>query len=216
VEEMAKLEWSKLINPFLSFFDKEFRGWAKKGADSISKDSPLRSEGVERGFDILRGFIEKNVQFDSPTSQALKEKIVDIGDYFASSFFGREKADKKSAMAAQDWMRRFLAHAEKRLSEAKSVSSLEAQIKRLEKEFELRKRIIEIVGAAAKAAESQEPETAPVEPINWGEKFESIKKRWEEKLKPQLIEIDNKAASEIRNFRKSVGWLRPRKIRRGR
>lgn len=208
---MAKVELGKFINMLLSVFDKEFRAWAKKATEKVPKDSALRkNELVERGFDVFRGFLEKNVQFENVVAQAVKEKVVDVGDYLATSFFGREKADKKTAAAAQDWMKSFLVYAEKRISEAKSLEEMEVEFKRLEREFQLQKKIVDIIEAAAKVAEPLEPEVSPIEPIDWKSKFESLKKKWEEKWKPKIINLDNFTASHIRDFRKSLGWLRPK------
>lgn len=167
---MAKIEWGKLINMFISVFDKEFRNWARKAAEKIPKDSALRkSEWAERGFDILRGFLEKNVQFENTMAQAVKEKAVDIGDYFATSLFKREKADRKTAAMAQEWMRRFLAYAERRLAKAKTNKELTAEFKRLKREFELRKMIVDTVEAVAKVVEP-EPQIEPKQPkFNWQE-----------------------------------------------
>ncbi len=214
---MAKIDWAGLLNPILSFFDKEFRSWTDKIANGVPANSILRKEAAERGFDILRGFLEKNVQLKGP-SQALKEKVIDIGDYFASSLFRKEKADKKTAVKARDWMNRFLAYAEKRISEVKDLESLENELKRLEREFEIRKTIVEIVEAAAKAAEpavEAEPEIEPADwKVRWGKMrqlFEKAKKRIQDlKLKENIEKADQKVASKIWQFH---GWLEKKGVK---
>ena len=203
---MAKVEWGKLINPALSFFDKEFRAWAEKAAKTIPRDSFLREEPAERAFDILRGFLEKNIQLNNTAAQAIKEKVIDIGDYFATSLFRKEKADKKAVAAAQDWMKRFLAYAEKHLSEAKSLEDLNVEFDRLQREFEIRRRIVEIMEVAAKAAEPSEPTEPETQSIDWKAKFEDLK----EKVKRYGRSVDKaagKTALKVRNFR---FWLAER------
>lgn len=208
---MAKIDWTSLLNPILSFFDKEFRGWTDKIANGIPADSILRKEATERGFDILRGFLEKNVQLKGP-SQTLKEKAIDIGDYFASSLFRKGKADRKAAVKAQDWMNRFLVYAEKRLSEVKDLETLESELKRIEREFEIRKTIVEIVEAAAKAAEPAVEEKLETEPVDWKARWEKLKNIFEKakksiqdlKLKENIEKADQKVANKIWQFH---GWL---------
>lgn len=215
---MAKFDWKALLNPVLSFFDKEFRTWTDKTANGIPADSILRTVTAERVFDILRGFLEKNVAFKNPVADTMKEKIVDIGDYFASSLFRKEKADRKTAAKARDWMNRFLAYAEKRLSEMKDLESLEAELKRLEREFEIRKIIVGIVETAAKAVEP-EPEKIPeVKPIDWQARWEKLKKLFEKakkriqdlELKENFEKADKKVADKIWQLH---GWLEKKGVK---
>ena len=80
----------------------------KKATEKVPKDSALRkNELVERGFDVFRGFLEKNVQFENVVAQAVKEKVVDVGDYLATSFLGERKLTKKPRRRLEDWMKSF-------------------------------------------------------------------------------------------------------------
>lgn len=95
-KKFAKIDWREALNPLFSYFDSDIRRWLRRQAGHVREDSAWRHEGVERGFDIARGFLEKNVHFGSRAVEFGKEKLTDYGDYWATMLYVGGSSEEKS------------------------------------------------------------------------------------------------------------------------
>lgn len=199
-------------------FDPILRNWAQKIAPDVPPDSFLRSDFFQAALGSLKGLVEAVSEKVPPGIGVAIEKLTDFGDFFTGALGSRdEKTKRKVVVKTQDWMNCFLAEAEKRISQAKDEEALDNELKRLKKEFEIRKTIVEIVEAAAKATEpvAEEPK---IEPIDWDAQWKKLKKPFEKmggkiqdlRIKEKAKEADQKIAGKIWQFH---SWLNERGVK---
>jgi hypothetical protein len=205
-----------LINLGLSAVDPE----AAKLAAKLARGAPpwLRTPLAERITALLKSVLESYTSTKGPVVGALGEKLTDYLDFARDELYGGLKAaEKVGLITTTAWMDRFLVNAEKRLNEA---TDPEAERERLEKEFEARKRVVELVEAAAKAvreeAEAATPEPpTPPEPIDWGARWQGLKKRlYGTERKPGPVPKATRAVAETLGGVNDAleGWLTRKEV----
>lgn len=220
-------EW---LNPLASMFDRELRQGAERLASAVPKDSPLRrSHLAERAFGAVASIVERLGKGRGPVVELVSEKSSDFMDRFSSALFGKEGKQKEAAVAASGWFN----EATKRMSRARDPQWM---FNRLQQEFELRRKLIQMLEQAAKEAEeatkAEERPAAP--PIDWAERFRKLREEAEahwarfsawaqagwQISKPKLQEADVQAAEQIfwgtarlEDWRRRQRWIRRRRPR---
>lgn len=199
----VKVEWKGLLNPLLSLFDKEIRIWIRRKASSIPEESKWRTSEIhQRGLDVGRGFLERNVHFENDLLETLKEKLTDYGDYLASNLQGEDGARRGAPNPS--WMDDFLAEASDRLSRAEDMG---AEFDKLKLELEARLRA---EGMADELRKLAQPERPAKEPTDWRRRFYGTKRKPGPipKLKRKAKRADVRSARRLRNMNHRLeGWL---------
>lgn len=180
--------------------DPILKNWAQKLAKGVASNSPLRSELFGVALGVVKGFVEALAGKLPPTASIVVEKITDFSDFFTGALGGVSEKEKK--VAVNDWMDSFFYDAGIRFRKAKDPK---VEAEKMKSEFECRLVLLNLI------EESKSKPVSKNEPfINWSKEIESLEKKWQEKWKPQLLLLDNSTALKIRDFRKSLTWLRPR------
>lgn len=183
-----KINWAGVLGPLVSLFDKEAREATTRLARGIPADSLLRKELFERLFDGARQALEK-MKFDNEVLEMLWEKLIDYGDYFAVTLYGRDTASGKvkgakeaSVVAGSAWMNKFFEDARERL---RNAADKPAEAEKVQIEFQLNLQVLRAMQDALKAMEPELPQEPEPEPIDWA--------AFGEKLKELLIGLGNGA-----------------------
>ncbi|MEK7093738.1 MAG: hypothetical protein AAB903_00145 [Patescibacteria group bacterium] len=147
------------LNAVLSLLEPELRRFGERLATSVTPDSPLRGEGAERVFGVLRSLVESLVERLPGPAAEIGEKVTDIGEYFAAALYGKHgREEGKTAKTAgnkavKDWMDSFLEEAAKRMAKATDPTE---EAKKLEVEFSLRMKLLEMIEEARDPAKKLE------------------------------------------------------------
>jgi hypothetical protein len=178
-----------LLNMLASIADPELRKLAERIAASIPEDSWLRSDVAERLIGALKGWIESQAGSLGPITGVAVEKISDLMDFATSNLYEKDSSD------ISGWMNKFLTAAQKRMAATDDPSG---ECQKIELEFDLLQRLAKVIEEKKKEGA---PPTQPSKPIDW--------RYW----KGKLTALDTSTGEAIRNFRRSQGWLRPRRSR---
>jgi len=192
----VSVDWREALNPLASYFDSDIRRWLRRRARAVSKDSLWRHEGVERAFDIARGFLEKNVHFRSRSLEFIKEKLTDYGDYWATMLYVRDGGEP----ALRDQLRTLFTEAEKRIVAADDPK---AQAEKVKGEIASKKEALEELESFRNSLEP-DPKPPPTRPLK------SLKKRlYGTKKKPGPLPKASKATGEALGGVNDAleGWL---------
>ena len=184
-KEGGVLQNRNLMNALVSGFDPEVAGWIDKLIAKIPQNSPLRKPIVDRVLAVAKSLLESQASKKGPLVAVAAEKVTDYLDFGRAGLTGTGSLKVKitTEIDPVGWMNRFFQHAEKRLAEAGNPGE---EQERLNKEFEARKAIFDLIKEAEEAARTtgaDEPVAPATDPINWDEKWNSVKQktaaRWE-------------------------------------
>lgn len=159
----------QLAGAATGLLDPILRKLAQELAASIPETSIVRSIGFETAMGVLKGFLEASADNLPLSAWATLEKATDFGDFFA----GALKPGQKQKLAS-NWMENFFRDAEGRLANADDPA---VEFKRLELEFDLRKKLI------AKIEEGLKPSQTVLgsHRVEWQELFAKLKDFYRQK-----------------------------------
>ncbi len=206
---MAKiLDNKELMNAIVSGFDPEVAGWLEKLVSRIPPDSPLRSKLVDRALGVAKSLIESQSERRGPVVGLVGEKLTDYLDFSRSGLFGKGPKKATEYVTGADltaWMDRFFPYAEKRLAEADDP---EQEKERLEKEFQARKDMFDILQEARKAAHAARAAEVTdvvesVASVDWNAKWDSVKAA-ASRLGDEYHRRDTQMADALTRFRQRL------------
>lgn len=158
-----------LANAIASIADPEIRRAAERLAENLKRIIPKEAWAntvfAERVFGFIKGFAESRARELGVVPGTALEKLIDLLDFATADFFqGDGKAVRRETAS---WLKAFEMHAEERLREARTPEELEGVQAYLEREFEIRKRIAEMVNEAI-------PPESERRPFDWEKLFRKM------------------------------------------
>lgn len=174
------LQNKELMNALISGFDPEVADFLDKLITKIPPNSIWRNRIVDRLLGVAKSVVESKAEKRGPRVAVAGEKLTDYLDLGRTALTGKgskEAKRKATEVNPVEWMNRFFQHAEKRLAEADDPGT---EKERLDKEFQARKAIFDIIKEAEKAIreeESEEPILPAAESIDWDAKWQGVKDR---------------------------------------
>lgn len=206
-KEGGILQNKDLLNAIASALDPEAANIVNRLLARIPQDSWLRGATTDRLLGIVKSLIESQAEKKGPLVAVAGEKFTDYLDIGRTSLSGKGSKSREAKRTPDidpvAWMNRFFQHAEKRLAEAKNP---EVEKRRLEKEFQARKAIFDLIKAAEEAARvtgADEPVVPAADPVDWDAKWKSVRDRG----KKTLDRIDAGAAKAALPVGRLADWL---------